>query len=204
MLRWYILKAIHRPPSSDLILKWMNIFRITVATEEQQPWTDWKGPVVDKALCRKLCKVGGPLPTGGNIGKRLRHEASPFKQVFVIIFIINQLWTSKYQKDNTLYLNGRCEKIVTQSSWGSFDMRVSDEMCSSIFTAQQQFKILVTLEELLHIRCCLLTPVPNDNQLFVSIEKDDFLSYVLIQKTKLSFYDILKQRNLIIYCFSNA
>ena len=83
-------------------------------------------------------------------------------------------------------------------------MRVSDEMCSSIFTAQQQFKILVTLEELLHIRCCLLTPVPNDNQLFVSIEKDDFLSYVLIQKTKLSFYDILKQRNLIIYCFSNA
>ena len=116
MLRWYILKAIHRPPSSDLILKWMNIFRITVATEEQQPWTDWKGPVVDKALCTKLCKVGGPLPTGGNIGKRLRHEASPFKQVFVIIFIINQLWTSKYQKDNTLYLNGRCEKIVTQSS----------------------------------------------------------------------------------------
>ena len=83
-------------------------------------------------------------------------------------------------------------------------MRVSDDMCISIFTAQNQFKILVTLEELLHIRCCLLTQILNDNQLFVSKEKDDFLYGVLIHKTKLSFYDILKQGNLIIYCFSNA
>ena len=61
-------------------------------------------------------------------------------------------------------------------------MRVSDDMCSSIFTAQHQFKILVTVGELLHIICCLLTPTLNDNQLFVSKEKDDFLSCVLIQK----------------------
>ena len=59
-------------------------------------------------------------------------------------------------------------------------MRVSDDMCTSIFTAQNQLKILVTLEELLHLRCCLLTPILNDNQLFVSKEKDDFLSCVLI------------------------
>ena len=78
-------------------------------------------------------------------------------------------------------------------------MRVSDDMCSSISTAQHQFKILVTEGELLHIRCCLLTPILNDNQMFVFKEKDDFLSCVLIHKTKLSFYDILKKEKKFDY-----